>query len=109
MYLSFKNLINFLIYKNDNKIIISLISDHNNIINTIKIINSIIKQNIKRDLYNILLILSINEYNNIIDLPNDIQLLTQQKYIEITFVKENITNINRIYITQNKYRNNPIL
>ena len=47
-----------------------------------------------------MLILSINEYNNIIDLPNDIQLLDQQKYIEIEFVKEYLTNINPIFITQ---------
>ena len=109
IYLSYKNLINCQIPKNDNKTIISLISDHNNIRNTIKIINSIIKKNIKRDLYNILLILSINEFNNIIDLPNDIQLLNQQKYIEVTFVKKYLTDINPIFITQKKYRNNPIL
>jgi len=109
IYLSYINLINCIINKNDDKIIISIISDLNNIRKTIITINSIIKQKINKDLYKIYLILSKQEYHNIFDLPDEIQLYEKQKYIEIEFVKEYFININRISITQNKYKNNSIL
>jgi len=109
IYLSYIYLIGCIINKNDEKIIISLISDHNNIRDIIIIINSIINQKINRDLYKIFLILQDQEYNKCYDLPNEIQLLERQKYIEVEFVKEKLTYLNRISIIQNKYVNNSIL
>ena len=108
-YLSYIYLIDCIIYKNDDKIIISLISDHNNIRDTIIIINSIINQKINKDLYKIFLIFQDQEYDNCYDLPNEIQLFERQKYIEVEFVKEKLTYLNRISKIQNKYANNAIL
>ena len=109
IYLSYINLINCIINKYGDKIIISLISVLNNIKNTIITIDSIIKQKINKDLYKISLILSKQEYHNIFVLPDEIQLYEKQKHTEIEFVKEYLININRISITQNKYKNNSIL
>ena len=75
IYLSYIYLIDCIIYKNEEKIIISLISDHNNIRDTIIIIKSIINQKINRNLYTIFIIFQDQEYNNCYDLPNEIQLL----------------------------------
>ena len=109
IYLSYIYLIDCIIYKNDDKIIISLISDHNNIRDIIIIINSIINQKINKDLYKIFLIFQDQEYDNCYDLPNEIQLFERQKYIEVEFVKEKLTYLNRISKIQNKYANNAIL
>ena len=86
IYLSYINVINCVIYKNDNKIIICLASDDINIRNTIN-----------------------KEYNNILNLPYEIQILEKYGYIELDFIKENTTNLNRILTILYKNRNNSIL
>ena len=94
--------------KND-KIIISLTGVHENIQNIKKIINSITSQNVSKEFYEILLILSINEYKNIKELPGEIILLTKMKRIKILFVYGKMTYQRRTLITMKKYKNNPIL
>ena len=97
------------IYHNENKIIISLTSDHKNIQNSFKIIDSVLNQNIEKDLYEILLILSKKEYNNIQELPDNIQLLEKSKKIKIEFISGIINNQSKYLYAIKKYTNNPIL
>lgn len=94
---------------NDNKIIISLTSDINNIQNTKLVINSIIEQNIHIKYFEILLILSSKEFKNIRDLPKEIQLLYKTKRIRILFIKKQMTGLTSTLISMEKYKNNPIL
>ena len=94
---------------NDNKIIISLTSNHKYIYNTILIINSISLQKLDENLYEILLILSLNEYQNIYELPEEIQLLEKLKKIKILLVNEILSNQRRTLITMKKYNNNAII
>ena len=94
---------------NEEKIIISLTSNRQNIKYTNIIINSIIENNVINDLYEILLILSYTEYETISLLPKEIQLLEKLKKIKILFVKGKLTNQRRILITMKQYRNNPLL
>lgn len=91
------------------KIIISLTSDHKNIKNIKFIINSIIEQNVYNEFYEILLILSKNEFKYIQELPKEISLFEKNKIIKILFVFENLTNLSRTLITMKNYKNNPIL
>ena len=103
------NSINCFSYNKFEKIIISLTSNHENIDFTEKVINSIFEQYIDEDLYEIFLILSFNEYNNIFELPKTIQILERSKKIRILFVKESLTELKRTLITMKIYENNPIL
>ena len=96
-------------YKNFDKIIISLTSNHENIYYTEKVINSIIEQSIDQNLYEILLILSYNEYDNVFQLPETIQFLEKSNKIRLLFVKEYISKLKRTLITMKLYANNPIL
>ena len=68
--------INCFINQND-KIIISLSSIPENIQNSIKVINSITTQNVNKDLYEIILIISTHDYKDIIELPSEIQSLAK--------------------------------
>ena len=91
------------------KIIISLTSDHKNIQNIKLIINSIIGQNVYNEFYEILLILSKNEFKDIKELPEEICMFEKNKIIKILFVAENLTNLSRTLITLKNYKKNPIL
>ena len=95
--------------KKNEKFIISLTSDLENINKTNLIINSIITQGIKRDLYQIFLILSLNDYKKVEELPKEIQFLLKIKIIKIKFIKEKITEFKRTLITMKIYNNNPII
>lgn len=101
--------INCFSLNNFEKIIISLTSNHENIYKTEKVINSIIEQNIDQKLYEILLILSKKDYQNIIQLPKTIQYLEQTQKIRILIVNEYLTEQKRTLITMKNYANNPIL
>ena len=94
---------------NSSKIIISLSSDKNTIYKSIIIINSILQQNVNEELYEILLMLSLNEYNNIIQLPKELQILENSKKIKIKYIKQNITNKLRTIITIKENKYNPII
>ena len=98
----------FALNKND-KIIISLTADHKNINNTKIIINSIIAQNVEKKFYEILLILSLNEFKSVNELPKEIQVFKKLELIRILLVTENLTNQKRTLITMKKYKNNAIL
>ena len=95
--------------KKDEKIIISLTSDPDNINKTKIIINSINEQKINKDLFVIVLILSINEFPNVGQLPIEIQILEKQKRITIFFYKERMTYLRRTLITMKRFKNNAIL
>jgi len=105
----FNNKINCLFFKNNEKIIISLTSSHELIYNTEKVINSIIKQNISQNLYEIILLLSYNQFRNISDLPKTIQFFEKTKKIKILFMKDTLTEQKRTLITMKNYNNNPVL
>ena len=94
---------------NSNKIIISLASDKKYIYNTIVIIKSIFQQNVNEEFFEILLILSKYEFNDINPLPEEIQILRKMNKIKIKFINQNITNKLRTIITFKEYMNNPIL
>ena len=94
---------------NNEKIIISLTSDHKNLKYTIIIIKSILESNIEEYFYEIVLFLSDIEYEKISLLPKEIQLLLHENKIKIIFIKEILTNQRRILITMEKFKNNPIL
>ena len=96
-------------YNSDNKIIIALTSDNLNIKNTNKVISSIIDQNVESYLYEILLILPINEFNNMTKLPEYIQILEKCKKIRVLFVRETITNQSKLLIAIKEYKTNPVL
>lgn len=103
------SLISCFMNENNNKIIISLTSDINSIKKTILVINSIIVQNVDINYYEILLILSYNEFKNVNDLPNEIQLLHNLKKIRLLFIKEKLTNQSSALIAMKEYKNNAIL
>ena len=109
LYIFIINFLVFLSIQKHNKIIISLTSDHENIQNTLVIINSILEQNVDRDLFKIILILSLNEYSNIKHLPKEIQLLENNNILSIMFVNEKVTNLRRTLITMKKFKHNPII
>ena len=105
-------LINFItcsLINEKDKIIISLTSDHKNIQNIKLIINSIIVQNVYHEFYEILLILSKNEFKDVKELPKELIMLEKNKTIKILFVPENLTNISRTLITMKIYKRNAIL
>ena len=91
------------------KIIISLIANKENIKKTNDIINSIIEQNVNNTLYEILLILSLKEFQNQEDLPKEFKLLEKSEKLNILFIKEKATYRIRTLITMQKYQNNSIL
>ena len=95
--------------KQKSKIIISLTSDHKNIHNTKKIINSIIEQHVNREYYQIVLILSSKEYQNIYQLPKEFILLKKFKIIQILIVNEHLSGLKRTLVTMKKFIYNPIL
>ena len=95
--------------KKQDKIIISLSSKKENIKNTFDVIHSIIEQNVERDSYKILLILSEKEFKNIHSLPEKIRLLIKKKRVDLLFIKENLNNLKRTLITMKMYNNNPII
>lgn len=109
IYIYFISIFNCLPNYKQQKIIISLTSNRDNIQNTITIINSIIEQNIDFNLFDILLILSLYEYSNISELPKEIQLLEKLTKIKVEFYKEKITFQRRTLITMKKYKFNPII
>ena len=109
IYIFFIDLIIFVKNNNNEKIIISLISDVKNIINTNKIINSIIKQGINEDLYKILMIIQINKSGNISKSSSIFQSIKKQENIELLFINESLTKISALSIPFKKYKNNPIL
>ena len=109
IFIFFLNILECLTNIKDKKFIISLTSDQENISNTNKIINSIIEQNIDKDLYDIILILFENDYSSIDKLPKDIQKFEKLKQINILFTKEKLTDLSRTLITMNKFQNNPII
>ena len=109
LYIIYFQIISCINIKSTDKLIISITSDRKNIHITKFIIKSIIDQNVDKYFYEILLILSSFDYENISLLPYDIQLLHQNKNIIIIFVKDNITPFKRTLITINKYPNNPFL
>ena len=94
---------------NKNKIIISITNQQENIQNTYKIIKSIIDQNVNKDLYQILLILSLKEYKTKSELPNNILLLENSNEIKILLTKRKITNQTKLIVAIKEYPNNPIL
>ena len=96
-------------FSQDDKIIISLTSDFNDIQNTKYVINSIIEQNVEKQYYDILLILSSNEFKNINFLPKEIKLLHSKKRIKILFIKDDLSSQSLTLIAMKEYKNNPIL
>ena len=102
-------LYNIINIKCSDKIIISLTSDRKNIEKTKIVVKSILDQFNEQYLFEIILILSSEQYENISQLPNDIQILSKLNKIKIFFVKDIITNQKRTLITMKKYKNNPII
>ena len=100
--------INCFINQND-KIIISLSSTPKNIQNSMQIINSITAQNVDKDLYEIILIISSHDYKDIIELPSEIQSLEKSQTIKIISIKEELTNLSKLTTAFKEYENNPIL
>ena len=109
IYIFIINSIYCLSFDNTNKIIISLTGDKKNIYNSIIIINSIFNQNINEELFGVLLILSINDFNDINRLPEELQILEKMKKIKIKFLNYKITNKLRTMITIKENKYNPIL
>ena len=109
IYIFIINSIYCLSFDNTNKIIISLTSDKKNIYNSIIIINSIFNQNINEELFGVLLILSLNDFNDINRLPEELQILEKMKKIKIKFLNYKITNKLRTMITIKENKYNPIL
>ena len=103
------NIFNTNTSKIDNKIIIALTSNYKDIGKTNQIINSILQQNLNDDLYQISLFLSLNEYKHIYDLPDTIKKLVNNHKIIVLFIKEKITDQNRLLIVMKKYKNRTIL
>jgi hypothetical protein len=94
---------------NSNRIIISLTSDKKDIYNSLFIINSIFQQNIDESLFEILLILSLDEFNDNNNLPKEFHILEKLNKVKIVFIQQKITNLVRTIITIKKYKNNPII
>ena len=109
IYIFIINSIYCLSFDNTNKIIISLTGDKKNIYNSIIIINSIFNQNINEELFGVLLILSLNDFNDINRLPEELQILEKMKKIKIKFLNYKITNKLRTMITIKEKKYNPIL
>lgn len=109
LYIFLINIYQYASSKKYEQIIISLSSDHENINKTKLIINSIINQGIKRELFQILLILSLNDYKTVEELPEEIQFLLNLALIKIKFIKGKITEFSRTLITMKIYRNYPII
>ena len=94
---------------NNNKIIISLTTDKNNIYNSLIIINSIFQQNISEELFEILLIISLDEFKDKKNLPKECLLLEKINRIKIKLLKQKITSLLRTIITIKEYKNNAII
>ena len=109
IYIIYINIIKCFLNNKKHKIIISLTIHYTNIKNTKKIINSIIEQDVNKDLFEILVILSLKEFSNRNELPKEIQNLENSKNINFLFIKEKLTNKIRTLITMKKYKNNPII
>ena len=91
---------------NENKLIISLTSNINNINLAHKVIHSILEQNVDKSFYRILLILSKKEFNNTI--PNEILFLSNLKKIQI-ILKDEVNLLTRLLFPIKQYPNCPIL
>lgn len=93
----------------DDKLIISLTSNKNNLIFAEKVINSILFQSVDESIYNILLILSKFDFENNETIPNSLQTLSDSKKIEILIIDQILNNQSKLLIAIKKYPNNPIL
>ena len=109
IYIYFISSLNCFLSRKEEKIIISLISDPENIYNTFMVINSIINQNVKKDLYNIIVILSFYEYSSMEDLPLDVHAYRKSGNIKFIFTKNKISDLSRTLITMRYFKNNPII
>ena len=98
-----------MLIKNENKLIISLSSNHKAIKYIYRVIYSILEQNIDRKLYNILLILSIKEFKSELDIPQEIVFLEKSNTIRIIILKKELNLLCRLTYSINEYPNNPIL
>ena len=93
----------------DNKLIISLTSNHKNVNNIEKVIYSILKQNVYYSLYKILLFLPKNDFNDKNQIPKNLIILEKKKKIRIIIIDNNINSENRLIYIIKYYPNNPIL
>ena len=95
--------------KSDDKIIISLSSNYENINNVNKVINSIIEQNVDNSLYQIILIISKKDFNNKSDLPKTLLKLEKSQKLRILLIKDSLNTQIKLIFANKKYPNNPIL
>ena len=108
-YIIFIKIYNCVEFKEYEKIIICLTSDRENIQKTNLIINSIIEQGLKQDLFEIFLLLSLTDYKKVKELPKEILFLLNLGIIKIKFIRGKITEFNRTLISMKIYNNYPII
>lgn len=98
----------FIIFICDNKIIITFSTNHDNIYNIHKIINSILEQNVNKSLYKILLILSKNEFKHK-RIPKELNNLLKENKFRLLFYKGKLTLQTKLILAIKEYPSNPIL
>jgi len=93
-----------------NKIIISMTSYPKRIKYVAKAFASILTTNIDKSLYHCVLVLSKLEFPNLEqDLPNDLKLIIENKFIEVIWTEDNTKSHKKLMPTLEKYPNSPIL
>ena len=100
------NLVN--LYYEGNRIIISLSSTKDRIINAEKIIFSILEQNVEYYKYKIILILSKFDLKRK-DIPKKLLNIEKFNQLRIIFIKNNLTTQSNLLIGMKYYPSNPIL
>ena len=100
------NLVN--LYYEGDKIIISLSSTKEKIVNAEKVIFSILKQNVEYSKYKIILILSKFNLKRR-DIPKKLLEIEKINQLRIIFIKNNLTTQSNLLIGLKYYSSNPIL
>ena len=100
------NLVN--LYYEGDKIIISLSSTKEKIVNAEKVIFSILKQNVEFSKYKIILILSKFNLKRR-DIPKKLLDIEKMNQLRIIFIKNNLTTQSNLLIGLKYYSSNPIL
>lgn len=95
---------------NKDTLIISMTSFPPRINAAAKAWNSVLMQNVDRNLYHCVLVLCDKEFpNKEQDLPNELRLLIDNGLIEVIWYPNNIRSHKKLIPTLKKYPNNPIL
>lgn len=108
LYLFVINLFFALCLNINETLIISLSTNQKNISNTLKVINSILLQNVDSSLYKIVLIVSNLDFYKM-DMPNKLLSLEKENKIRIIFLKNRLNTQSKLVVAMKEFPYNPVL